>query len=119
VLRVVIIDDDRGMRLLARVTAEDEGCSVAGDATTADDGAALAARLRPDLVIMDYRLPDFDGIQATARITERNPKVRVVAWTSSDDPAVAEAFRAAGAADVVPKRELDRLRAILRRGCEE
>jgi DNA-binding NarL/FixJ family response regulator len=112
--RVVIIDDDRAMRLLARIAAEEAGCQVVGDAATAADGVALVARVRPTLVVMDYKLPDEDGVRVSARIVEKSPEVDVVAWTSSDEPAVAEAFRAAGARHVVPKRELERLKAILR-----
>jgi DNA-binding NarL/FixJ family response regulator len=112
VQRVVIIDDDRGMRLLARVTAEDGGARVVGEAAAAADGLALVERLRPTLVLMDYRLPDHDGVWATARITASCPDVEVVAWTSTDDPAIAGAFRAAGATEVIFKRELDRLRGL-------
>jgi DNA-binding NarL/FixJ family response regulator len=115
VQRVVIIDDDRGMRLLARMTAEEVGCSVVGDAATAERGIAAVARLRPDVVIMDYRLPDLDGAEATRRLLELVPETTVVAWTSSTDPDVAEALLAAGAVEVITKREFDRLRASLER----
>ena len=110
--RVVIIDDDRGMRLLARVTAEEGGARVVGEAANAADGVALVGRLRPNLVLMDYRLPDRDGVWATAQVAAASPDSDVVAWTSNDDPGVAEAFRRAGATEVVQKRELDRLRGL-------
>ena len=113
--RVVIIDDDRAMRLVARSTAEEAGCVIVGEAATAAEGLALVARRRPTLVVMDYRLPDHDGIWATAKIGAELPAARIVAWTSSEELAVADAFRRAGASDVVPKRDLDQLRAIFER----
>ena len=113
--RVVIIDDDRGMRLLARVTAEDGGARIVGEAANAADGVALVERLRPTLVLMDYRLPDRDGVWATAQVAEASPESQIVAWTSNDDPDVADAFRRAGAKQIVHKRELDRLRGLFSR----
>jgi DNA-binding NarL/FixJ family response regulator len=111
--RLVIIDDDRGMRLLARIVAEETGWTVAGDAETAVRGVAAAVRLRPEVAIVDHRLPDADGVQVTARILAERPSTRVVAWTSREDDAVRDAFRRAGAAEVVFKRDLDRLRELL------
>lgn len=113
--RVVIVDDDRGMRLLARVTAEEAGCTVVGDAATAEEGLATIARLRPGIAIIDYAMPDLDGARATERVLEVSPATHVFAWTSVEDPAVIAALRAAGATEVFPKRELDGLRASLHR----
>src|SRR2546423_11508352 len=64
-LRTVIVDDDRGMRLVARLLAEEEGCAVVGEAETGEQAVRLAMRMGPDAVLMDFRLPGMDGVEAT------------------------------------------------------
>jgi DNA-binding NarL/FixJ family response regulator len=110
----VIIDDDRGMRLLASLVAEEAGWRVIGEAACAEDGVPLAVRRQPDVVVMDYRLPGIDGAEATAQIKRELPGARVVAWTTNDDAQVLEQLRAAGADAVLGKHELGRLKELLR-----
>jgi len=119
VASAVIIDDDRGMRLLASMVADEVGCRVVAEAETGELGVALTLRRRPDVVVMDYRLPGIDGAEATEEIKRELPSARVVGWTSSDDQSARERLLAAGAEDVVDKRELDRLRQVLRAWCAE
>jgi len=119
VTSAVIIDDDRGMRLLASIVADEAGCRVIGEADTGELGVALTLRRRPDIVVMDYRLPDIDGADATEQIKRELPAACVVGWTSSDDPRARERLLAAGAVDVVDKGELDRLRSVLRGRCAQ
>jgi|1186.fasta_scaffold404172_2 DNA-binding NarL/FixJ family response regulator len=112
--RTVIIEDDRGMRLLATIAAEETGCQVIGEAETGADGVALVVRRQPDIVVMDYRLPDIDGAEATRQIRAAVPDVRVVAWTSADDEATAQRLTDAGADVVLPKQRIEDLSGVLR-----
>jgi DNA-binding NarL/FixJ family response regulator len=104
-IRVVMVDDDPLVRTALRAilsTADD--LEVVGEA--ADGGAAvrLVAGLRPDVVLMDVRMPGVDGISATRRIVSSHPAVRVLVVTTFDqDDHVWEALRA-GAAGFVLKR---------------
>src|SRR5206468_2398454 len=71
------------------------GTEVVGTAADGEDAVALAARLHPDVVLMDLRMPRLDGVAATARLRERDPEVKVIALTTyADDRSVVEALRA-------------------------
>ena len=81
-------------------------------ASVADGAAAVSAAVehRPDVVLMDYRLPTLDGIQATAQVVEAVPEVAVVALTASADDAEREALVEAGAVLCLNKdQELDEI----------
>jgi DNA-binding NarL/FixJ family response regulator len=77
-----------------------------------DGAAAVSAAVehRPDVVLMDYRLPGLDGIQATAQVVDAVPQVAVVALTASADDAEREALVEAGAVMCLNKdQELDEI----------
>ena|SRR5213080_3017301 len=113
-LRMVIVDDDGGMRLVGRMLAEQEGYVVVDEAQTGEQGVRLAARTAPDCVLMDYRLPGMDGAQATRLVLEARPATTVIGWTSSPEASVADDFRDAGAFACVDKNDLEALRAAIR-----
>ena len=117
--RVVLADDHELAReALRSVLAREPDLDVVGEARDGHEAVALAARLRPDLVVMDVRMPGLDGIAATRAVCEAVPAVRVVVLTSSEQRAYAlEALRAGAAGYLLKgatKRELlDTLRAAL------
>ena len=81
-------------------------------ASVGDGAAAVSAAIehRPDVVLMDYRLPTLDGIQATAQVVEAVPDVAVVALTASADDAEHDALVEAGAVVCLNKdQELDEI----------
>ena len=81
-------------------------------ASVGDGAAAVSAAVehRPDVVLMDYRLPGLDGIQATAQVVEAVPNIAVVALTASADDAEREALLEAGAVVCLNKdQELDEI----------
>jgi CheY-like chemotaxis protein len=84
--RVVIADDDRGFREMLRDLLEDEGFHVIGEAEDGAAGVALAAELRPDVVLMDLRMPNLGGIAAAAKIKGILPTLQVLILTAYDDP---------------------------------
>ena len=71
----------RGFRMI--LEAED-GVTVAGEAGDGAEAVELARRVRPDVVLMDIRMPGTDGIEATRRITAAEPGVRVLVLTTFD-----------------------------------
>jgi DNA-binding NarL/FixJ family response regulator len=114
-IRVVIADDHpafrSGLRLIIESAADLE---LAGEATTGEEAVATATRERPAVVVMDLRMPDLDGIEATRRILAQAPSAKIVVLTMfEDDDSVFAAMRA-GALGYLLKGadESDILRAI-------
>ncbi|MET7401804.1 response regulator transcription factor [Dactylosporangium sp. NPDC005572] len=81
---VLIADDQDVVRSGLRLILEVEGLAVAGEAGDGAQAVALAERLRPDVVLMDVRMPGTDGIAATRRIVEAGLDSRVLILTTFD-----------------------------------
>jgi CheY-like chemotaxis protein len=101
--RVLLVDDAAAIRNALRGVLEDAGIEVVGEAADGDEGVALAGSLRPDVVLMDLRMPASDGFEATARIVKEHPAVRVVVLSAYESEESAEAVMAAGAFAFLPK----------------
>jgi DNA-binding NarL/FixJ family response regulator len=115
-VRIVLVEDNEVFRdaLELLLGMRDD---VAVVASVADGSAAISAALehRPDVVIMDYRLPGIDGIQATEQVLAALPDVAVVALTASADDAEREALVDAGAVACLTKdQELEEIVAAIR-----
>jgi RNA polymerase sigma factor (sigma-70 family) len=104
-VRVVIVDDDDLMRAgLRAVLSSDESIEVAGEAGDGRGAAPLARSLQPDVVLMDVRMPDLDGIAATREVLAAAPDSRVVILTTFEqDDYIFGALRA-GASGFLLKR---------------
>ena len=104
-ISVLIVDDDHLMRAGIRKLLEAaEDIRVAGEASDGDSGVAEARRLRPDVVLMDVRMPGRDGVSATARIVEVAEPPKVVVLTTFElDEYVFDSL-AAGASGFLLKR---------------
>lgn len=84
-IRVLLVDDDPLVRsALAHFLTREEGTAVVAEAGDGRDALDQVGRHRPDVVLMDVRMPRMDGIDATAAIAERWPDVRVLAVTTFD-----------------------------------
>jgi DNA-binding NarL/FixJ family response regulator len=95
-IRVLIADDQRVVREgLAMVLSLLPGVEVVGSVADGEDAVARARGLRPDVVLMDLRMPRCDGVQATRRLREQAPLVKVIVLTTyADDKSVLDALRA-------------------------
>jgi DNA-binding NarL/FixJ family response regulator len=103
-VRVVLADDQPLVRAGLRVViANTPDLDVAGEAATGAQAVALARDLRPDVVVMDIRMPGMDGIEATAMITADDTGARVVVLTTFDDDEYVYAALRSGASGFLVK----------------
>ncbi|MFF8268669.1 response regulator [Streptomyces sp. NPDC016562] len=103
-IRVLIADDQPLVRRgLALILSPDPEFEVVGEAEDGAQAVALAQRLRPDVVVMDIRMPVLDGVKATEKLARTLPETRVLALSTFDmDEYVVAALRA-GAYGFLPK----------------
>jgi DNA-binding NarL/FixJ family response regulator len=95
-IRILLVDDQKLMREGLRILLELEpDLRVVGEASDGNAALTAYADVRPDVVLMDVRMPGMDGVEATWRLRERWPDVRVIILTTFDDEAyVFEGLRA-------------------------
>ena len=99
---VLVVDDDPAARRLVAIWLQERGFAV-HDAHDGESGLREAARLRPDVVLLDWRLPDEDGPSVCRRLAESVPRPAIVMLTGLDDPRDRDAARRAGADDFLTK----------------
>ncbi len=105
-VRVLVVEDQPQLlrNIVKLLSAHPDQVEVVGTAMDGETGLTEAARLTPDLLLLDLELPGIDGIEVTARLKQRQPDVDVLILTSFDDEAkVYEAIRA-GASGYLVKR---------------
>ena len=95
-IRVLVADDQRVVREgLATLLGLLEGVEVVGTASDGNEACELAARLRPDVVLMDLRMPRCGGVEATRGLRDLDPNIKVLMLTTyADDRSVIDALRA-------------------------
>jgi DNA-binding NarL/FixJ family response regulator len=116
-IRVVVVEDNEVFRealeLLLGLRSDVE---VVASVSYGNDAPAIAAELRPDVVLMDYRLPGLDGVEATRAVLEACPETAVVCLTASASLRERDALTEAGAVECLRKDDgLDAILAAIRR----
>ena len=103
-IRVLLVDDQELVRYGMRLVLEAESdLAVVGDASDGAEALRAVARLAPDVVLMDVRMPGMGGLEATQRITSEHPDVRVLVLTTYDRDEFAFGALQAGAAGFLLK----------------
>jgi CheY-like chemotaxis protein len=117
-LRVLVVDDCPELRVSVKGALERAGLTVVGEAADGVQALAQAAEQRPDVILMDLRMPRMDGIVATRALRALQPGTPVLLWTGDGDVQLDGAVREAGAYAGLSKGvRLTELVATLRRIC--
>lgn len=94
-VRVLVVDDDDLLRDALCEMLSDRGFLVVGRAADGLEGVELTMAYRPDVVLIDFRMPGLDGFEATSRIKAEHPAIQSVVFTAYDDQTLnSEASRA-------------------------
>jgi DNA-binding NarL/FixJ family response regulator len=103
-IRVLLADDEAIMRAGLRMLLSDEpDMEVVGEAADGNEAVRAAAQLKPDVVLMDARMPGLDGIGAARAITAADPAVRVLMLTTFDEEVLVDGALRAGVAGFLLK----------------
>ena len=115
-IRVLVVDDQSMVRAGFHLLLADEpDIAVVAEASNGRDAVAQAARFRPDVVLMDIRMPEMDGLEATRRILSTDTAARVLVLTTFDlDDYVFEALRAGASGFVLKDDPPEQLLAAVR-----
>jgi len=91
-IRILLVDDHKMVRMgLRELLAEAIDIDIVGEAATAAEALAECSRLQPNLVLLDYKLPDMDGVKTCARLKALCPATRVLMLTSFAEKSVVSA----------------------------
>ena len=119
IIRTLIVDDDAGFRRrLSEFLASEPGIEIVGEAADGLEVIPKATELKPDLVLMDVRMPGMNGVNATRKLKEEMPEVKLIMLSVFDLPEYREAAMVSGASDyVVKKSMIEELVPAIRRIC--
>jgi len=104
VYKVLLADDHDLVRTgIGRMLADIADINVVGEATSGEEAVALCRQLLPDVVLMDVKMPGIGGLEATRRILNHHPGIKVIAVSACDDDLFPQRLLQAGAAGYVAK----------------
>ena len=115
-IRILVADDHALLRRgLVHLLKYQKDFSIVGEACNGEEAVTLAARLEPDVVVMDLSMPVMDGVEATRRIRENRPGTRILILTTFGTSVdVARAVRAGASGALVKDSDDDELLAAIR-----
>ncbi len=108
---VLIVDDEEDMRALLRSTIEiaNEGLRVAGEAVDGDDAVAQWREKRPQIVVLDQRMPGATGLEVAERILAEHPEQAIILFSAYLDPDILDRAAELGIRACISKREISRV----------
>jgi CheY-like chemotaxis protein len=122
-IRVLIVDDHALVREgLRQILSKEPGMDVVAEASNGVEGVALASLLQPDVVVMDVRMPEMNGIEATKQIRSQLANVQVIGLSLDEAEETSKSMIEAGAAMFLTKsaagdRLVGAIRSVVRRPC--
>jgi EAL domain-containing protein (putative c-di-GMP-specific phosphodiesterase class I)/CheY-like chemotaxis protein len=120
-VRLVVAEDDASVRdVLVEYLGADASLELVGVATTGEEAVAVCARLKPDVALMDVRMPGGGGIRAVTELRQRAPGTRVLVLSAySDRGAVTEMLRAGAVGYLVKGTSIAEIRAAIERAAND
>jgi DNA-binding NarL/FixJ family response regulator len=121
-IRVVLVDDEAMVRVgLRMVLTAEPDIEVVGEAADGAAAEAVVLETRPDVVLMDVRMPQVDGIEGARRVLAASPEVKVLVLTTFDEEAYVEAALRLGVSGFLlkvapPERLIDAVRTVAQGG---
>jgi len=103
---ILIVDDHTAFRSIVREVLEADGYDVVGEAHDGRAGLSAALALKPDVVLLDVRLPDMDGFTVALSLAEGGHGPAVIVTSSSDDPLYPARAARSGARGFVAKHDV-------------
>lgn len=119
-IRALLVDDEPDMRMVMRmvIEADDIGVSVCGEAQDGEEAVAAAENLRPNVVVIDVRMPHLDGLAAAARILAAHPGQRIILCTAYFDRELNRQATEMGIRACIPKTEIVDITTVIKRVAE-
>ncbi len=116
-IRLLIADDHEMVRRGLEVVLAGNDIEIVGQATNGFEAVQLCETLRPDVLLLDVRMPELDGLDALDQIAQKSPNTRVIIFSAYDNPTYIARAATLGAVDYVlkdaPREELlDAIRAV-------
>ena len=117
--RILVVDDDDAFRQRVHAfLAREADMEVVAEASDGEEAITKAQELKPDVVLMDVRMPGLNGVSATRKLREEMPEVKVIMLSVFDLPEYREAAMVSGASGyVVKKSMIEALLPEIRRVC--
>jgi len=107
-VRVLIADDDaRFRRFTKELLSPEPNIEIIEEAVDGEEAIHKAEELNPDLVLMDVRMPNVNGLKATRQLREKMPEIKIIILTLYDFDEYREAATAAGAVDYILKKSIN------------
>lgn len=102
--KILVVDDHDLVRMgIVRMLADVDGYQVVGDAKSGEEAVTKARILKPDVVLMDVKMPGMGGLEATKKLLTVNPVIKIIAVTACDDDLYPTRLMQAGAVGYVTK----------------
>jgi two-component system nitrogen regulation response regulator GlnG len=110
-LRALIVDDDSDMRFLVRMTIEvaNHGLAVAGEAASGADAIAAVQQDRPEVIVLDQRMPGMTGLETARHILAEHPEQSIILFSAYLDAQTMAEADAIGVHACIDKTDVDRL----------
>ena len=119
-IRALLVDDEPDMRMVMRmvIEADDIGVIVCGEAEDGEQAVEAAETLRPNVVVIDVRMPHLDGLAAAARILAAHPGQRIILCTAYFDRELNRQATEMGISACIPKTEIVDITTVIKRVAE-